>query len=248
MRNATRHLLKPCSVGMKQVLVDEALEAVLAAAQRPSSNEDSRADRLSSLGGLRRSFVTLLGFAALVAGSLSCGDAVRDSRSPVFLALDSLTDASLVSLLQSDVQKLVTAPAPCTIANPCPTIFADLGLATFRIVPKDIVGLASPTTNNEVTITRYHVSYRRTDGRNVQGVDIPYAFDGVLTAAVPGPSMRFELVRIVAKGESPLVQLVNSRSVITTIADVTFYGTDRVGNAVSATGSIQIDFGNFGDS
>ncbi len=54
----TRHLLKPCSGEMKQVFPKEALEAVLAAAQRPPSNEDSRTDRSSSLGGLRRSFVT----------------------------------------------------------------------------------------------------------------------------------------------------------------------------------------------
>jgi hypothetical protein len=41
--------------------------------------------------------------------------------------------------------------------------------------------------------------------------------------------------------------LVSSPAIITMIADVTFYGQDRVGNDVSATGSIQIDFGNFGD-
>src|SRR5207247_1234786 len=43
---------------MKRVFSGEALEAVLAAAERPPSNEDSRADRSSSLGDLRRSFVT----------------------------------------------------------------------------------------------------------------------------------------------------------------------------------------------
>jgi flagellar L-ring protein FlgH len=53
----TRHLLKPCSDEMKQVF-GEALEAVLAAAQRPPSNEDSLAHRQASLVGMRRSFVT----------------------------------------------------------------------------------------------------------------------------------------------------------------------------------------------
>ena len=53
-----RHLLKPCSGKMKQVFAGEALEAVLAAAQRPPSNEDSRTGRSALLGGLRRSFVT----------------------------------------------------------------------------------------------------------------------------------------------------------------------------------------------
>jgi hypothetical protein len=54
-------------------------------------------------------------------------------------------------------------------------------------------------------------------------------------------------VRHAAKEESPLVQLQSSPTIITTIAEVTFYGTDRVGNDVSVTGSIQVDFGNFGD-
>ena len=189
-----------------------------------------------------RNATRLLGLAALAAGSLSCGDVVRDSRSPVFLTLDSLTAGTNSTVLLSDVQVIIAGAK---------TTFNDLGRATFRIVPKDPIGLATPTTNNEVTITRYHVSYRRADGRNVQGVDVPYAFDGVLTGTVgvgSASTLGFELVRHVAKDESPLVQLINSRSIITTITDVTFYGTDRVGNAVSATGSIQIDFGNFGDS
>jgi len=89
-----------------------------------------------------------------------------------------------------------------------------------------------------------------TDGRNTQGVDVPYAFDGAVTGTVGASdalTIGFQLVRNVAKKESPLVQLVTNQIIITTIADVTFYGQDRVGNDVSATGSIQIDFGNFGD-
>jgi hypothetical protein len=72
-----------------------------------------------------------------------------------------------------------------------------------------------------------------------------------MTATIlPGSatSVSFELVRHVAKLESPLVQLVNSRSFISTITTVTFFGADRVGNDVSASGTIQIDFGNFGDT
>ena len=56
------------------------------------------------------------------------------------------------------------------------------------------------------------------------------------------------LVRHDAKAESPLIQLVSNGVVISTLAEVTFYGTDQVGNQVSVTATIQIDFGNFGDS
>jgi hypothetical protein len=101
-----------------------------------------------------------------------------------------------------------------------------------------------------VTITRYRVVYRRTDGRNVQGVDVPYAFDGGVTGTVPlggTVTLSFELVRHVAKLEPPLAQLRSNGSLIYTIADITFFGKDRVGNDIQATGSIQVDFGNFAD-
>jgi hypothetical protein len=138
----------------------------------------------------------------------------------------------------------------CTPTAPCPTIFNDVGHVTLRLVPKNITGLA-PTTNNDVIISSYHVAYRRADGHNVQGVDVPFAFDGAVTVTVPvsGTStVGFEIVRHSAKEESPLVQLEKNPAVITTLADVTFYGRDRVGNDVSVMGTIQIDFANFGDS
>ena len=184
----------------------------------------------------------LFGCAVLAAASLSCGDVVRQGRSPMYLTLDSLQaspgggTATPSSVLLSDVQRIDATG---------PTTFNDMGSATFNVVAKD-VGVA-PTSNNEVTITRYHVSFRRADGRNIPGVDVPYAFDGAVTALVPA-TVSFELVRHVAKMESPLVQLVNSRAIITTFADVTFYGKDRVGNDISVTGTIQVDFGNFSDA
>jgi len=151
--------------------------------------------------------------------------------------------------LLSDVLTNVTAPAPCSATSPCPQIFNDLGRATLRAEMKD-PSLTSPTTTNAVTITRYHVSYRRADGRNAEGVDVPFAFDGATTATVSVGSQTavpLELVRHVAKMESPLVSLANSATIVTMIAEVTLYGFDQAGNGVTITGLIQIDFGNFGD-
>lgn len=201
----------------------------------------------------------LIAAAALAASGVSCGDVVRSGKSPMFLVIDLLqgarggaTAGTLSNLLLSDVQSLVTSPAPCSAATPCPTIFNDTGQVVLRIVPKDIGNAgapAAPSTNNEVTINRYHVVYRRADGRNTPGVDVPWPFDGAATGTVQIGSqltLGFELVRHVAKTEMPLIGLINDPAVITTIADVTFYGQDRVGNEISVTGSIQIDFGNFG--
>ena len=93
---------------------------------------------------------------------------------------------------------------------------------------------------NDVTFTRYHVAYRRSDGRNTPGVDVPFAFDGASTFTVSsqGGTATFELVRHVAKAEAPLKALVSDFTVITTIADVTFFGKDQAEKNVTITNKI----------
>lgn len=209
-----------------------------------------------------RHITRLFVLAALGAVTASCGDVARSGRAPVFLVIDSIgatagaagtVNGTPSSILQSDVLTLVRTPAPCTNESPCPTVVGDGGVATFHLSLKDIgtaSAAASPSSNNQVTITRYRVVYKRADGRNTPGVDVPYGFDGGITITVPitgTASTGFELVRTVAKTESPLVQLVKNPTIITTIAEVTFYGQDLVGNAIQATGNIQVDFGNFAD-
>ena len=201
--------------------------------------------------------VALLGVAA---SAVSCGDVVRDGKSPMFVVIDSLqgsrgggTSTTFGVPLLSDVVTSKTSPAPCTVTAPCTSVFNDNGQVVMRVVPKDVgtvVVAAAPSTNNEVTISRYHVNYRRTDGRNTPGVDVPYPWDGAATGTIQiGGSMTlgFLLVRHDAKLEAPLADLANNITILDTIAEVTFYGSDRVGNAISATATIQIEFANFGD-
>ncbi|HEX7794448.1 MAG TPA: hypothetical protein VF456_08870 [Vicinamibacterales bacterium] len=191
----------------------------------------------------------LSGAVALIAASVSCGQAPRSGKSPVYLVIDSLT-AGGGNFLQSDIVKMATSPAPCTTDNPCPTVFSDSASVVLESFQKDVTATA-PSTNSAITISRYHVNYRRADGRNTPGVDVPYGFDGALTGTTDPSNgkltLTFEIVRHVAKMESPLAQLATNAAVITTIADCTFYGQDIIGNDVNVTGSIQVDFGNFGD-
>jgi hypothetical protein len=206
-----------------------------------------------------RTFIRGLCLAALIAVTASCGDVSRQGSSPVYLVIDSLQGlrgaASIgqpSNPLISDVITNVTTPAPCSTASPCPTVFGDTGTVTLRAPLKDIGATAAlaPTTNNEVTINRLHVDYSRADGRNTPGVDVPFGFDSAITGTVTAGGtlqLGFELVRNVAKEESPLVQLRSSNNFISAIATVTFYGVDRVGNNVQVSGQIQIEFGNFGD-
>jgi hypothetical protein len=193
-----------------------------------------------------RQTLVLLTVAACAGGALGCGDKVREGRSPSYLVIDSVlaasgADTTFQNTLSSDV---VTKGI----------VYADAGQATVTLALKDIgpAGTPSaPTPNNFVTITRYHVSYRRSDGRNTPGVDVPYAFDGASTATVSDSpaTFSFVLVRIQAKEEAPLKALVGQGGAfaISTIADVTFYGQDQTGNDVSATGSISVNFADWGD-
>ena len=112
--------------------------------------------------------------------------------------------------------------------------------------------VATTTQINGVTLTRYRVDFRRTDGRNTPGVDVPYGFDGGLgVSIIPGSSadVAFEIVRHQAKLEPPLKNLagLGGLGFISTIAEITFYGRDQNGNEVSVTGRIDVQFGDFAD-
>ncbi len=110
---------------------------------------------------------------------------------------------------------------------------------------------ASPSELNTVTINRYRVEYRRTDGRNVQGVDVPFAFDSGVTFTIPAEGQvtaGFQIVRHTreARGAAPGAALQRLQS-SPRLPTVTFYGQDQAGNEISAAGNIGIDFGDFAD-
>ena len=59
----------------------------------------------------------------------------------------------------------------------------------------------------------------------------------------------FEVVPHQAKLEQPLRSLASfgGRLFIATIAEITFYGADLVGNQIQATGTISVSFSDYGD-
>jgi hypothetical protein len=188
------------------------------------------------------------GVLALILASTSCGDLVRQGTASSYLVVNELVAApggdpsNFGATLFSDV---------ITVKDDVPTIFADNGRVSLALGLKD-PGTSgspnSPSANNAITLDRYHVKYIRADGRNEQGRDVPYEFDGGLGFTITAERTEtFELVRHVAKEESPLAALQKSPVIILTIAQVTFYGHDQTGRAVSTTANISVEFGNFGD-
>jgi hypothetical protein len=186
---------------------------------------------------------------ALAALSASCGDMVRQGTGSSFLIVNAVEAASgaepnrFSGTLQSDV---------LTFVQGSPTIFNDLARVRMSLAMKDAGGTelpSSPTTNNFITINRYRVEYVRADGRNTPGVDVPWPFDGAVSFTVTDSEATgvLTLVRHQAKIEAPLGSLANNPLIISTIANITFFGRDQTGREVTVTASISVDFANFGD-
>ena len=109
----------------------------------------------------------------------------------------------------------------------------------------------TPPTSDDCLACHQDPEFRRGDGRKTPGVDVPYPFDGGMSfTAIGGVSSgNFVLVRAQAKLEPPLLNLrgLGGAVIISTIADVTFYGHDQTGIPVSVTGQISVNFADWVD-
>jgi hypothetical protein len=162
---------------------------------------------------------------------------VKDNDSPVLFlaATDGATITSDVSVLAPDN--------------------ASVGLAVRAKNPK---GPTSATVPMHVVLESYSVRYFRTDGRDVEGQDVPYHFSSAINGEIDlatGGATNFliPIVRAQAKQEPPLRNLrvipgtnplpgAAINPVVTMIAEVTVYGHTVAGEKVSVTVRYTVDF------
>ncbi len=112
-----------------------------------------------------------------------------------------------------------------------------------------------PQIPSAVIIERYEVKYRRSDGKGVEGQDVPFAISGNVTAAYDVKNsgtdpLIIDVVRAQAKLEPPLRNLQNGGGaiIVTMFADITLHGRTISGQPVTGTGSMQIDFADWADN
>ena len=189
----------------------------------------------------------------LLLSSACGGELLRTGRSPVYLVVTGIETeqgggtAQASSFLLSDVR----------LADG--SVFNDNVTVTLSVVPKNPT--VATTAINAVTLTRYRVIFRRADGRNTPGVDVPYGFDGALNSTISAGSSQgvsFEIVRHQMKLEPPLKNLAGfndagARSIsglgfLSTIAEITIWGRDQNGNEVTVTTSVDVHFADLADS
>lgn len=180
-----------------------------------------------------------LGAAAAVALALAmagCGaDYVEGNRSTVLLLVEDINGGAPVL---SDVRGVDDNPD--TIVN-C--------LTEVSVSARIKNPLLSATPVDDVRLTRYEVSYRRSDGRGVEGVDVPYRISGNMTITVPAggdlTTFSVDLVRHQAKLLPPLSNITGLQ-IVTMFADVTLSGASISGKNVSTQGTVQVTFADYG--
>jgi hypothetical protein len=172
-----------------------------------------------------------------------------------------------------------SAPYILEISNIQPThLFSDVQIGEGSIENDDVqVSVNAFRKNNNANLNtspvehmyleRYEVRYFRTDGRNQEGVDVPFRITGPLgnlrfhtiTQSELELTVPITIVRHQAKLEPPLRNLrflaptdtgteqAGGASVMTTIAEITIHARTVQGEALVARGNVQVSFANFAD-
>ena len=183
--------------------------------------------------------------AAAAAGAACVPGWVEENESPVILRIVDINGGAPVD---SDVRLEGT------------TVVDDLVNVTLAVRPKNQNGgLVIPQIPMAVFLEQYQVRFFRTDGHNVEGVDVPYRFtgglNGVIDVADSGDTLTvaIPLVRAQAKLDPPLTNLRGvfpgalggSELITSVIAEVTVYGRTVPGETVHDSARVMVNFADF---
>jgi len=196
-----------------------------------------------------RPIITILAILSLSFYFTSCNPIEDETQSATMLIVNNITgydiEGNEANFLQSDVLKVdeTTGNTYVTADKAKATLSAQL------LQPNAPLGASQ---YNSILVTRYVVSYIRTDGKSTEGVDVPYSFEGSLSTLVEvGQSVEisFIVVRAAAKLEPPLLNLAEGRAegTLNVTAKIDFYGHDLANRKVKATGYLTIVFANYID-
>ena len=198
----------------------------------------------------------IVGFAAAMTGCVP--DWARENGTNLLMVVADITGSPGATgqtdgdILFSDVSQWINDDAIVT-------------LSLFRKNP----AVATSTPLEDVRLDSYQVRYLRSDGHNVEGVDVPFRITGPLNSTLlhaPGNIgeatglVTINVVRHTAKREAPLINLIGilptatrslslpGQGIITTTAEITVFGRQvTTGEPLSATGRFQVVFADFAD-
>jgi hypothetical protein len=186
---------------------------------------------------MRLGLVLTLAVATVIGAGGCTADFANKGDGPLLLLITAVNEGKV---LQSDVE---------IAGGICP----DVVQVRVENKPKN-PNISVIDYRGDIVVERYEVRYSRSDGRGTQGVDVPYSISGNLAAEVvflEATTVPVQVVRDQAKLEPPLMQLRNTGGqalIVSMFAEITLYGHTTIGQAVTAKGSMQIDFSDFVDA
>jgi hypothetical protein len=176
---------------------------------------------------------------------LSCNALENNTQSASMLVINSLRGTTLKGDAADYLQSDVLIVDPDTGAQ---TITADSAIVNVTAKLLEPTPSLPTSVYNDIQLERYVVTFSQPNGNKVEGRDVPYSFEGRLSALVKVGTdldVGFIIVREVAKMEPPLVDLVDGTNVLQVTAKIDFYGKDMAGKSVKATGYLTIFFANY---
>jgi len=195
-----------------------------------------------------KSLAALAVLAVVTSGGITActPDFASDSQASVILKITKITGESGEDQEEGDFLNSDVFP-----------VFNDNAVLDFLLQSKNPTTTAGP--HEAVFLERYEVRYFRSDGRNTEGVDVPYRITGPLATLVEpdaGASAAIVVVRHQAKEEPPLRNLRfnaglgtgGGHDLLTVIAEITVHGQTGSRKGVSAVGRLQINFADFADN
>ena len=192
-----------------------------------------------SRDGNSRGGALSLGAVVAVAAALAMAgcsaDYVENNEGPVLLLITAINNGAQ---LDSDVRNGEFSTFVCENE-------VDVELTVQNKNPN-----APTSPSSTVQLESYEVKYSRSDGRGVEGVDVPFRITGSVATNVgigDDVTIPIEVVRRQAKLEPPLDN-ISQTTVLTVSAQVTLFGKTISENRVTAQARFQIDFADFGDT
>jgi hypothetical protein len=196
----------------------------------------------------------LLALGAVVMGSCT-PDWAKTNNTPFILEIANITNAEGELPILSDV---------------APVIVNDEAEVTINVFRKNNNADLGTSPVEHVYLERYEVRYFRTDGRNTEGVDVPFRITGPMNnirfhTAGPGGEGEVEIVTSItivrhqAKLEPPLrnlagvfggdtgAPLISGAGILTTVAEITIHGRTVQGGVLQAVGRAQVTFADFAE-
>lgn len=164
--------------------------------------------------------------------------------------LENDSDSSSFIVVESIVGKDISGNDSTVVFSDVSNGLPDFATATLRAAMLDPNPINGVSQYSDIMLTRYVVTYTRSDGASTEDSEVPYHFEGSLSNLLPvgsSVSLPLMIVKETAKAQPPLAALEDTTDILECTIRIDFYGHDLRNKNVTQKAFITIRFGDFPD-